>query len=37
MLKPDEDGPSGWAFEHVSTLNTFDWTIVEEFRFMSFQ
>jgi hypothetical protein len=26
----DENGPSGWGFEHVSMINTYDWTIIEK-------
>ncbi len=29
-VTPDENGPSGWALEHVSTINTWDWTIVNK-------
>lgn len=26
----DENGPSGWGFDHVSMLQTYDWTIIEK-------
>lgn len=26
----NENGPSGWGFDHVSMLSTYDWTIIEK-------
>jgi hypothetical protein len=26
----DENGPSGWGFDHVTMLETYDWTIIEK-------
>lgn len=30
LVTCDENGPCGWAYGHVSTIQTWDWTIIEK-------